>query len=140
VKALHLMAMSAAMSALLILAAARADAQGRVQGPRINIPPPPPIGVFNSYPGVWVVEREVPVIIEREVPVPVPATPPPAPPVNEGGEVARKPYAIGNSYDSLPASCMKMIEEEVSYYYCDGGWYREVRNDGGVQYKAVRAP
>jgi hypothetical protein len=89
--------------------------------------------VFNSYPGVWVVEREVPVIVEREVPV----TPPPAPPLQEEGknEPPRKPYVIGNTYDSLPAGCMKMIEEGAAYYYCDGEWYRQE----GKSYRAVTA-
>jgi hypothetical protein len=128
-KGTHLLALNAAMSALLILAASKANAQQRPQGPRINLPPPPPIGVFNSYPGTWVIEREVPVIVEKEVvkEVPAPApTPPPAAP--------RKPYVIGNTYDSLPGGCMKLIEEGASYYYCGGEWYRQE----GKSYKAVQ--
>jgi hypothetical protein len=88
--------------------------------------------VFNGIPGVWVVEREVPVIVEkevvREVPVPVAPVPPPVP---------RKPYVIGASYASLPPSCMKMIEEGVSFYYCDGDWYRQVGSGRSTTYRAV---
>ena len=87
---------------------------------------------FRGIGGVWIVEREVPVIVEREVvrevPVPVPAEPPPPP---------RKPYVIGNSYASLPGGCMKLIEEGVSYYYCSGEWYRQVGSGSAATYKAV---
>lgn len=88
---------------------------------------------FRGIGGVWIVEREVPVIVEREVvkevPVPVPAEPRPPP---------RKPYVIGNSYASLPGGCMKLIEEGASYYYCSGEWYRQVGEGSSVQYKAVK--
>ena len=79
--------------------------------------------------GVWVVERD-PVVIEREVvrevpvPVPVEAAAPKPPP---------KPYVIGNSYDSLPGPCLKLIDDGVSYFYCSGDWYRQE----GRQYRAV---
>ena len=126
---------SAVASALLIFAASRADAQGRTQGPRNNIPSQGggmDRGVGNGLGGVWVVEREVPVVIEREVvkevAVPVAAEPPPAP---------RKPYVIGASYDSLPGGCMKLVEEGTSFFYCDGGWYQEVRAGRDPLYRAV---
>jgi hypothetical protein len=115
------------IAALLALAPASASAQSR--GLRLPVPPPPPIGVFNGFPGVWVVEREVPVIVEKEVvrEVPVPVVP-------ESPPVPRKPYVVGASYSSLPAGCMKLIEEGASYYYCGGGeWYRQ----SGKLYRAV---
>lgn len=137
-KTLHLLAVSAVMAALLILAAAEADAQqSSVFGART---PPPPRHHGGGFPGrhhgfgggIWIIERDVPVVVEREVVREVvrevPADPPPAP---------RKPYAVGRSYASLPASCMKLIEGGASYYYCGGGeWYRLA----GKQYLAVRRP
>lgn len=83
------------------------------------------------------VEREVPVIVEREVvrevvrEVAPPAPPPP-----------RKPYVVGRSYASLPGGCMKMIEGGASYYYCGGGeWYRLVGSGAGaVKYRAIAKP
>src|SRR4030095_3385154 len=89
-------------------------------------------GLHGGFDNVWVVEREVPVYVDREVPVEVPVAveaPAPAPP--------RKPYVIGASYSSLPGSCMKLIEEGVSFYYCSGEWYREIRGGRDPQYRAV---
>ena len=139
VKYAHLLAMSAAASALLIFAAAQADAQQRpATGGRINLPGRSNHfswerghGFRGGFGGVWVVEREVPVIVEREVvvEVPVPAEPPPAPP-------PRDPYVIGKSYASLPGGCMKIVEPGASYYWCGGEWYRQV----GKEYRAVRQP
>ena len=139
VKYVHVLALSAIASAALIFAVAKADAQVRTHGPRNNIPSQGGGmdsgmngGFANGLGGVWVVERDVPVVIERElvkeVPVPVPATPP----------EPRKPYVIGASYDSLPGGCMKLIEEGTSFYYCDGGWYRQVGEGRSVSYKAIQ--
>ena len=89
---------------------------------------------FRGIGGVWIVEREVPVYIEKEVVREVPA-PPPAP--SPEGEGKRKPYVIGNSYASLPGGCMKLIEEGASYYYCSGDWYRQVGSGSAISYKAV---
>ena len=87
-------------------------------------------GFLNG--GVWVVEREVPVYIEREVVVrEVPAEPPPPPPA------PREPYVIGKSYASLPGGCMKLIEDGASYYYCSGEWYRQMGDGRSATYKAV---
>ncbi|MDP9422711.1 MAG: hypothetical protein M3Q19_07750 [Pseudomonadota bacterium] len=93
-------------------------------------------GKFHGFPGIFVVERQVPVIIEREVVVrEVAPAPPPAP--SPEGEGMRKPYVVGRSYASLPGGCMKMIEGGASYYWCSGGeWYRLV----GKQYRAVARP
>ena len=144
---LHLPAASAAMAALLMVPAPQADAQQHVVGGGLRLPPPASShsnhfswegrhgfhGGFGG--GVWIVEREVPVIIEREVVVrEVPAAPPvtappPAPP--------RKPYVIGSTYASLPGGCMKWIEPGASYYHCGGEWYRQV---GGGRYQAVAHP
>ena len=85
------------------------------------------------FPGFILVEREVPVVIEREVVVRevAPAALPPPPPA------PRKPFVVGQSYASLPGGCMKMIEGAASYYYCGGGeWYRPV----GKQYRAIARP
>ena len=51
-----------------------------------------------------------------------------------------KPYAVGNSYGSLPPGCMKMITASASYYNCSGDWYQQVVGEKGVEYKAVKAP
>lgn len=134
VKYAHIIALGAAAAALLVFAAPQADAQNRTYGPRNNIPSHGggmDHGFVNGLGGVWVVEREVPIVIEREVvkevPVPVTVTPP----------EPRKPYVIGASYDSLPGGCMKLIEEGTSFYYCDGGWYRQVGEGRSASYKAV---
>ena len=131
-KTVHLLVLNATLAVVLILAATAAGARDRPMGPR-NLVPPAPNGPFIGNGGLWVVEREVPVVIEREVirEVPVPAVPPAPPPA------PRKPYAIGASYDSLPGGCMKMIEGGNSYYYCSGGeWYQQT----GKQYRAVKQP
>jgi len=130
-------------SVLCAFAAAEADAQQRAAGggPRITIPPPAPIGSFGTFPGVIVVEREVPVIVEREAPPPPAAAP--LPEQAQGGAKAppRKPYVIGSSYDSLPPEgCMKLIEGGASYYYCDGEWYRQVGDGRDATYRAVAQP
>ena len=130
-RTVHLLALNALGAALLILAASQADAQRRSMGPR-SLPRP---AVDTPWLGgqVWVVEREVPVVVEREVirEVAVPAAP------AEAAAPPRKPYAIGASYDSLPGGCMKMIEGGESFYYCSGGeWYRQAGRD----YVAVKQP
>ena len=67
-----------------------------------------------------------------------PPPPPAAVPLPQGGGAKeRKPYVIGASYDSLPGSCMKLIEEGVSFYYCSGEWYRQVGEGRGATYRAV---
>jgi hypothetical protein len=126
-----LLAISAAMSALLVLAPTQADAQSRgVGGGFRHLPPPSANGPFLGFPGVYVVERVQ--VIEREVVKEAPAPPPPEPPPPP----PRKPYVIGASYSSLPSPCMKMIQDGASYYHCSGEWYRQV----GSEYRAVKAP
>lgn len=134
-KALHLMAVSAVLA---ILTTAQADAQSRPMpgGPRNNFHNPSNHfswerghGLHGGFGNVFVVQQEVPVIVEREVvrevPVVVQPVAPPPP---------RKPYVIGSTYASLPDSCMKLIEDGVSYYYCGGDeWYRQT----GKLYRAV---
>ncbi len=138
-KRLHLLALTAAMAAVTIFAAAEADAQ---RGPGVTIggwsnpPPPRHGGGHHRNPGrhhafpVLILEREAPVIIEREVvvrevPAVVEAPAPPPPP--------RPAHVIGKTYAALPGACMKMLEDGASYYLCDGEWYRQV----GKQYRAV---
>jgi len=135
-KLVHLLATSAALAALLIFPTAEAIAQSRPVGGvmRTLPPPPPPLFEFNTgFPGLIVVEREVPVIVERKVVHEVkpaePVAPPPPP---------RKPYVIGNSYASLPGGCMKMIEGSAAYYFCGGGeWYRQTGSGRSARYQAV---
>lgn len=131
-KGLHLIGISAVMSAALIFAAAKSDAQGRPVGggPRHLPPPPVNLPINGFFPGVYVYERDVIHVVEKPAPPappPAPAAPPPEP---------RKPYVIGNSYASLPSGCMKMIADGASYYHCSGEWYRQV----GGQYEAVSQP
>jgi hypothetical protein len=137
-KRIHLMAMCAATAGL----ASVADAQSRPVGggPRITFPSQSNLfswerghgfhGGFGG--GVWIVEREVPVVVKVETPAPPPSAKSDGPPPRSGEE--RKPYVIGASYASLPGGCMKMIEEGASYYYCGGGeWYKQT----GKLYRAV---
>jgi hypothetical protein len=156
-KGLHLLGLSAATSALLLLVPATANAQrasgmgysyGQIPPNYGQLPPRygqlPTRGGHRHRPGlggrggligggVWVVEREVPVYVEREVvrEVLVEAPPPPPP---------REPHVIGKSYASLPGGCMKMIDQGVSYYGCSGEWYLETGSGSSVRYKAVKAP
>jgi hypothetical protein len=147
-KGLHLISMSAALSAWLVFAVSGADAQSRQLGPRITLPSHSNHfswerghGFKRGFPGIWIVEREVPVIVERVVEKQAPA--PPSAAANSGTlnrdvpGLPRKPYVIGGTYASLPQGCMKMIEEGVSYFYCSGEWYRQVRAGRSPQYKAV---
>ena len=137
-KTLHLLTVSAAMCALLVLAAGEAGAQRPVAGLGPRTPPLVPRdhggwkhgGKHHGFGGgIWIVEREVPVIVEREVIREVKLVEPPAPP-----PPPRAPYVVGKSYASLPDSCMKLIEGGASYYYCGGGkWYRLA----GKRYLAV---
>jgi hypothetical protein len=153
-KPLHLLMTGAAMAGLLIFAAAEAGAQQRaLGGPRIMLPSHANHfswegrhGGFHGNGGgfgalrhaqdgrVFIIEREVPVIVEREVVREIPA------PEKEAHSSAplspgqRPRFVIGSSYASLPGGCMKLIEEGASYYFCGGGeWYRQV----GKQYRAV---
>ena len=136
----HLRAVSAAVSALLILAASGADAQ-RIPAGGFRSAPPSHHGMHGFKGGFFPFfpyEREVVYVVEREVvrddpPAEKPAAvEPPAPP--------RKPFVIGRSYSSLPGGCMKLIDEGVSYYNCSGEWYRQVGAGRGAQYKAVAQP
>jgi len=125
-----LLAISAVISAALILCASAADAKspGVGSGFRHSPPPQPPLADgFFGFPGVYVVDRVH--VIEREVIREVPAAPPPEPP-----PPPRKPYKVGAMYESLPGPCMKMIEDGASYYLCSGEWYRQV----GSEYQAVK--
>jgi hypothetical protein len=140
-----LLTVSSAMAGLLIFAAAGADAQQRAgtSVPRISFPSHANHfsweggrggrhGFNGGFGGAFIVEREVPVIVEREVVREVKPAEPPAPPAPP-----RKPYVIGSSDASLPGSCMKLIDDGVSYYYCGGEWYRQVGDGRSVMYKAV---
>jgi hypothetical protein len=144
----HILGLSAVMSAVLIFAASRADAQqqhmvggvprNNFTGHTNNFSWERGHGFHHGFGGVWVVEREVEVPVYVEVPVAAaPSVTPPLPP-HQGEGDKRKPYVIGASYDSLPGSCMKLIEEGVSFYYCSGEWYRQVGEGRGATYKAVK--
>jgi hypothetical protein len=140
---LHLLATGLAIATLAVFAAPNAGAQQRAGTSGLRLPPPAPppsIGGFNGGFPVFVVEREVPVVVE--VPVPAATAPPPLAPASgpppRSGEDKRKPYVIGASYASLPGGCMKLIEEGVSFYYCSGDWYRQVGEGRSASYKAVQ--
>jgi hypothetical protein len=134
-KGLHLLAISAAMSALLIFAAAEADAQRPTAGGVPRIMPPVPRDRVGD---LVIVEREVIQTVEAEKDAKQAATPPAAP--APAAPEPRKPYAIGSTYSSIPSGCMKLIEDGASYYHCNGEWYRSVSSGSGVQYLAVREP
>lgn len=132
-KLLPLLILGTVISALGNAADARSPGVG--SGFRHSPPPQPPIADgFLGFPGVYVVERVQ--VIEREV---VKEAPPPPPPA-EPAPPPRKPYAIGESYSSLPSPCMKMIQDGVSYYHCSGEWYRQVSGGKDGPYLAVEAP
>ena len=132
-KALGQLILSVAMAM-----SAEAEAQQRAGGaPRITLPSHSSHfswerghGFKRGFFPIFVVQREVPVIVEREVVREVAAAPPPPPP-----PAPRKPYVIGKSYASLPGGCMKLIEGGASYYHCGGEWYRQT----GSRYVAVAA-
>ena len=144
-KPLHLLAVSAAMAALSMVAATEAYAQQRtVSGPRITLPSHANHfsweGHHGFHGGTFIVEREIPVIVEREVVREVAVTPPPTPP-HQGEGRKRKPYVIGGTYVSLPPQgCMKMIEDGASYYFCSGEWYRQLGTGRAAKYRAVAKP
>ena len=143
-RTLSLLAAVAAVPASLLLPAPAAHAQqmsGFGGGPRITLPShsnnfswegrP---GFHGGFPGGFFVgDRETVTVIEREIIREVPAEPAVAIPPPE----PRKPYAIGATYASLPGGCMKLIDAGVSYYFCDGEWYREVRGGRDPLYWAV---
>ena len=136
-KAPRLRAVNAAI--LLVLATAQAGAQQAPVTSRPWLPPPPPPpqgmnGTFNG--GVIFVEREYVPVVEREVVREVTVAEPPA----AAAPQPRKPYVIGRNYSSLPAACMKIIEDGAQYYYCDGEWYRQVGAGSAAQYRAVAQP
>ena len=130
VKSISLIAIGAA------LAVTQAHAQ-QSPGFGYRTPPTPPKhgghgGHHGFVGGIWIVEREVPGVVERvvEVPVAVPVLAAPSP-------EPREPFVLGKRYASLPGGCMKLIEGQASYYYCgDGEWYRAT----GKQFLAVRKP
>jgi hypothetical protein len=157
VKTLHLM-VSAAMAGLLICAKADAQLQRAVAfGPRNNFSSHANNfsweGKHGGFHGngrgsgalrhaqderVLIVEREVPVIVERETPPPPAAAGNLGTPNTDVPKLPRKPYVIGSSYASLPGSCMKLIDGGVSYYYCSGGeWYRQTGSGRSARYQAV---
>lgn len=143
-KSFSLLAMSAAM-AVFAAAGADADAQQRaVGGLRITLPSHANHfsweGHHGFHGGVFIVEREVPVIVEREVVREVTVTPPPTPP-HQGEGRKREPYVIGSTYASLPPQgCMKLIEDGASYYFCSGEWYRQLGTGRVAKYRAVAKP
>ena len=147
-KGLHLLALNAAFSALLILAATqqagaqRAPAGG---GPRNAIPSGGgqmgDVGHrdrgHKRVGDVFLIDQDVVEVVEVEkaAPAAAPAAPPAAEPATAPEK--REPYKIGRSYASLPGGCMKMIEDGASYYFCGGEeWYQLV----GGKYKAVDQP
>jgi hypothetical protein len=142
-KPLHLLTTGAAASAMLVFAPAEADAQRRAGVTGIPVSPPGHYGGRHGgkfrghhFSNFVIYEREVVRVVEVEVPVPVPvAAPAPEPP-----PPPRKPFVIGSTYASLPAGCMKLIEDGASYYYCSGEWYRQVGAGWPASYKAVARP
>ena len=131
-KGLHLLAISAAMSALVIFAAAEADSQRRPVGSGQRSMPRIP-----RHHDFIIIEREVIRTVEREPDAKQAPAPPPAP---AAPPEPRKPYVIGRTYSAIPSGCMKLIEDGASYYYCQGDWYRLVGRGNRAQYLAVRKP
>ena len=151
-RTLPLLSAAAMIAVLAAFAVAPASAQSRPVGgvTRITIPSQNNLfswergahrfrgGFGGGFGNVWVVEREVPVVVRVETPAPPPqAAANSGTPNRDVPEIARKPYVIGASYASLPGPCMKLIEDGVSYYYCSGDWYRQVGDGRGAKYVAV---
>jgi hypothetical protein len=142
-KPLDLLGPGAALASMLTTGPAQAQQRTAATGPRITYPSQSNHfswerghGFKRGFGGFLIVEREVPVYIEKET-APPKAVPLPTPSA-QGGEKERKPYVVGSTYASLPASCMKLIEQGASYYFCGGGeWYREVRAGRDPLYRAV---
>lgn len=153
-KGLYLLALNAALSAMLILAASQTEAQDRPAGAGPRNPIPSGGGQTGGQMGsggatgvgsggdfgrervndVFLVEEQVVQVVEpkEEEKQAAPAAAPVAEPEK------REPYAVGKSYSSLPPGCMKLIQDGASYYFCGGGeWYQAV---GGGQYMAVAQP
>ena len=130
-KAPSLTAAIAVLTASLLLAPTAAFAQQTIPMKFGRAPPPRQSIIVPGFGWPWYEREVVHHVYEREVirEVPVEAPAPPPPP--------RKAFAIGQSYDSLPGGCMKMIDSGAIYFNCSGDWYREV---GRAQYKAVEAP
>lgn len=132
------------MIALAASAASQAQARPAGGGPRITVQSHSNHfswerghGFRRGFFPVLVIEREVPVIVEREVVVREVPVKELGTPDRDVSQSPRKPYVIGGTYASLPRSCMKMIEGGASYYWCSGGeWYQLV----GKQYRAVARP
>ena len=151
-KGLHLLMLNGALSAMLILAASQSVAQDQSAGagPRNPIPSgggqtgpggATGVGTGGGHFGrarvndVFLVEEQVIEVVEPKEEEAKPAPPPAAPPAAEPEK--REPFKIGNSYDTLPPGCMKMIQEGASYYFCSGGeWYQRVEG----KYLAVEQP
>ena len=128
---------------VLAVVAVPSVAQPPAPGPRLNLPSRGQ-HLFSwerghrLRGGVFIVEREVPVIVEREVVREVPAAAPVAAPAPAE---PRKPYAVGATYAALPGGCMKLIEESGSYYFCGGSeWYRQLGDGSASKYRAVARP
>lgn len=131
-KGLHLLAISAVISAFVIFAAVEVEAQRRpVGGGQRSMPRIP------RDRGFIIIEREVVRTVEREPEAKQAPAPPAAP---AAAPEPRKPYVIGRTYSSIPSGCMKLIEEGASYYYCSGDWYQSVGRGNRAQYLAVRKP
>jgi hypothetical protein len=138
-KFLNLAPVNGAISVLLVLAAARGEANPWPNG--FPSAPPPNFrgmnGMHRFHGGGFLILEEPEVIVEREVvrekPPEQPAPPAPPPP-------PRKPYVIGRTYSSLPGGCMKLIDHGTSYFRCSGEWYREVGDGRNGPYLAVAQP
>ena len=152
-KGLQLLALNAALSAMLIVAASQTEAQDRPAGAGPRNPIPSGGGQTGGQMGsggstgvgsggnfgrervndVFLVEEQVVQVVQP--PEEAKPTAPPAPPAVAEPE-KREPYKIGNSYSSLPPGCMKMIQDGSSYFLCSGEWYQKVES----QYLAVAQP
>ena len=130
-KAPRLTALGLGAAALLMLSAAPASAQQTIPMKFGRAPPPRQSIIVPGFGWPYYEREVVHHVYEREIVREVPVEPPPPPPP------PRKAYALGQSYDSLPGGCMKMIDSGISYFNCSGDWYREV---GRSQYKAVASP
>lgn len=159
-KGLHLLALNAALSAMLIVAAAaEVDAQRQPagSGPRNPIPSGGGQGGMGGQDGlgdpdgrgdrdgrghkrdgdVFLIDEDVVEVVEVEKEAKPDAAAAAVPAAAPAAVEKREPYKIGNSYTSLPPGCMKLIQDGAFYYLCSGDWYQQLGRD---QYAAVKAP
>ena len=62
-------------------------------------------------------------------------------PIAAGAAIAATTaIVVGSYYSALPSGCMKVIENGMTYYTCNGYWYQPVYKGSSVTYVVVNQP